>query len=510
MFLCAVCVSQPLVETAFFHREAYGCNPLNISTSGDFVYLSGVFGRYADEHYIDSAYGGYVAQYTKQGELQWSRRFYSDSGSIRVIPLRSAADADGNVYTGHKRLSKFNSSGDMLFDFPLEPATTITNILVDHHNNIILFGSCGQLRFMGHELKQDGFIAKLSPVGEIIWLKDFFADGSTIGSGLDVTLDDQDDIYVTGSFNHDQYFLDEVYLSGDLCDGFVGKISSKGELQWVKLISGSSTQSPSFVHVNSLGHIYVAGDFQREIKFSNSVHLPVGATEFDLFIARLDQSGNCLWAKRGQSSGGEEVYDLESDGKGTVYMAGTSRSKDGLTFGEHTVYGLGNYTNNSFLAEVDSSGNILGLWNGTNASAYNYLNCLATDEEGAIFAAGSCGEGGFTLLGEKIVAEKPLVYVLKLHPTLRTSTSENTQPFASHKVKVCPNPAKNEINLLPGYSCGHFECTIIDVHGRILVHRQGQFHNNPEHIQLPDFSAGSYIIEIKTEEGIESHKLLVQ
>ncbi len=81
------------------HQDKYGCSPVNLSISKSYLYVSGVFGRYENLPYEDSAYGGFVAQYTQEGLLRWSHRFYSKSGSKRVIPLMSATDPEGNVYT---------------------------------------------------------------------------------------------------------------------------------------------------------------------------------------------------------------------------------------------------------------------------------------------------------------------------------------------------------------------------------------------------------------------------
>ncbi len=321
-----------------------------------------------------------------------------------------------------------------MFKKQLEATTYITNILVDHNGNVYLIGRCDKLQFLGKTMQHRGFLAKMSSGGETIWVKDFFYDGATIGNGVDATIDHENNLYVTGSFSHYQYFFDGQYISADLCDGFVGKISGDGNLQWVRIISGYSVQSPGAIHVNALGHIYVAGDFDHEAKFSENIILPADTNECEPFVARYDANGNCLWAIQGHGSGAEYVYEVQGDEQGRVFISGTTRSVNGFVLGEYKVSGTGKYINNSILAQLDSSGNVLGLWNGPGS--YNYINCLTADKKGKLYAAGGCGEGEFNLLGQHFSPEKPAIFIMRLNTEIYTGISEKDQAKTLQQIQV--------------------------------------------------------------------------
>ena len=160
-----------------------------------------------------------------------------------------------------------------------------------------------------------------SPVGA--WSSDDSAVavfGSTSDdSVVSMAVDSSGNVYTTG------YFYDTVdfdpgagtanLTSNGLYDVFVSKLDSSGNLVWAKQFGGTDAAKGLSIAVDSSGNVYTTGDFQGTVDFdpgAGTANLTSNGGR-DVFVSKLDSSGNYLWAK---SWGGGVDTGLNDDDRG--------------------------------------------------------------------------------------------------------------------------------------------------------------------------------------------------
>lgn len=95
-------------------------------------------------------------------------------------------------------------------------------------------------------------------------------------------------------------------------------------LEWAKSIGGTYTDEASSIAKDTLGNIYVTGNFYGTVDFDPGP----GTTNFtspggyDIFVLKLDAAGNLLWARRMGGMGGEEGEAIAVDDAGNAYITG--------------------------------------------------------------------------------------------------------------------------------------------------------------------------------------------
>ena len=96
------------------------------------------------------------------------------------------------------------------------------------------------------------------------------------------------------------------------------------------------------IATDAAGNTYYAGCFQDQLDIAGT-HLtaPAGNTSVEVFFAKFTPSGQLAWLKQGGSPTNEIVYDVATNGAGSVYVCGINgRNAD---FGGATLDSAGTY-----------------------------------------------------------------------------------------------------------------------------------------------------------------------
>lgn len=175
---------------------------------------------------------------------------------------------------------------------------------------------------------QDAFVAKYSPEGELLW---GFKLGSINGldEGTDVTVDSNDDVYVTGWFNNTIDFNPAAGVvnttSAGFSDIYLAKYSSAGAYQWVARFGGTGGEFPFALTCDNADNVYVTGDFQNTVDFDPSAataNVTAAAGISDAFIVKLTGAGVYQWAHGFGNTQEDHGYGLITDSDNNVYMLG--------------------------------------------------------------------------------------------------------------------------------------------------------------------------------------------
>jgi len=256
-----------------------------------------------------------------------------------------------------------------------------------------------------------------------------------------VAVDDSGNIFVAGDSGA-EWGSPVNHATGTSPHVFVAKLNRKGELQWNTFMGGNANERCRGIAVDGSGNVYVGGD--SNWGWGNPVNSFNSGG--DVFVAKLNNSGETVWHTFMGSSSGEEGRGVSVDGSGNVYVTGLSvatwgapvtafagsyctfaaklNSTSGATVwttfigtdtdsggiavdGTGSVYVVGNsqstwgtpvightggdYNYDVFVAKLNSSGG--PSWHtfmGSDSDADNDKG-IAVDEDGNVYIAGDCG-----------------------------------------------------------------------------------------------------------------------
>jgi hypothetical protein len=84
---------------------------------------------------------------------------------------------------------------------------------------------------------------------------------------------------------------------GATVDGYIAKFSSSGNMLWLKQITNSNLTYMKGIYTDNSNRTYICGQFIGTSNFGNGVTLTsTYNNKYDMFIARYDASGNCMGA----------------------------------------------------------------------------------------------------------------------------------------------------------------------------------------------------------------------
>jgi len=194
----------------------------------------------------------------------------------------------------------------------------------------------------------DIFVAKIDENGNWLWVNQAGYGGWDGGFGI--TIDDAGNNYVTGSFNGPIYFgLYPLYSSG-YDDIFVAKIDENGNWLWATQAGGSSSDDSGYgITIDNAGNCYVTGIFMYTATFGPYSLISSGYD--DIFVAKMDENGNWLWATQAGAGSDDSGYGITIDNAGNSYVTGFF--KETATFGSHSLTSSGE--NDIFVAKLNSS-----------------------------------------------------------------------------------------------------------------------------------------------------------
>ncbi|MBL0046935.1 MAG: hypothetical protein IPP32_02395 [Bacteroidetes bacterium] len=296
-------------------------------------------------------------------DWQWAKGM---GGSGFDFGRSIAHDASGNVYV----LGDFKA----LVDF--DPNAGIYNLL------------SGGI--------QDAFVAKYDPSGNFIWAKQVGgSDGSSSLNAMAITLDGLGNLYFCGRFNGTidfdpgaaVYNLSAVGNS----DIFICKLDNGGNFIWAKSIGGVSDEGAYALALDASDNICLNGFFSGTVDFDPGLGIAALASQAnDVFICKLDNAGNYVWAKSFSGPLGDEANSIATDANGNIYSTGffTGTTDFDPSAASFTLISASATQKDVFLSKLDAQGNF--VW----AKAFGGLgndvgSGIKLNTNGDIYIAGS-------------------------------------------------------------------------------------------------------------------------
>ncbi len=231
---------------------------------------------------------------------------------------------------------KFSKTGSLLWSHQYGSTgdDNTYDVDVDQEGSMVLNGYfAGTVDFDGIALtskgSQDQFVVKMSPDGKVLWAKNF--GGSSGDGGNEVAVGDDGSIYAAamsiGAFAAGSQSFDNFGRR----DSYVLKMTSGGDVQWVRNTSGTGNERLRAIAVDSEGAVFGGYEFSGDLKVGNAVYRGKGGLEGA--IAKWDAQGNQLWSGYVGSAGDDMVRGISPGPNGSFYVSGLY-GKEAEVFGQ--------------------------------------------------------------------------------------------------------------------------------------------------------------------------------
>ena len=154
----------------------------------------------------------------------------------------------------------------------------------------------------------------------LLWGAQVAGSGST-DSVQSIEMDALGHTYVCGYFYNSATFGNTTLTSFGSYDIFVGRLSN-GMWDWVQKAGGSSSDQCQDIAVDDGGNITITGYYYSSSTATFGSQSLSGRGSNDIFVSRLDSNGNWLWTKSAGSSSSDYGYGVAMDAAGNAYLTG--------------------------------------------------------------------------------------------------------------------------------------------------------------------------------------------
>lgn len=360
----------------------------------------------------------YLMKQDPAGQFLWARSVGGSSISANLNQaVTLTVDAQGNVYTGgiyagttdfdpgpgtailnfgggwsDAFICKYNGSGDLIWakSYSGPEDESISDIVLDETGNTYVLGSfsgtvdfdpgAGTANMTSAHVA--GFVSKLDTAGNFVWAKQLSGTGNFLSASMALSV--TGNIYIVGGITDAAVDVDPGTAVSNItpqgiADACVIKLDNNGNFGWVRQIGGTFTIAVGLkVTVDKLERIYAAGIYLGSIDFSTAptMSLSSSANE-DIFLARLDASGNFQWTKSTSGTGTvAELYGLKADAHNNILLSGFFSGTVDFDLGTGTsnLSTTNATTTNGFFMKLDNSGNL--KW-AKQVAGPGFSNCRA-------------------------------------------------------------------------------------------------------------------------------------
>lgn len=181
------------------------------------------------------------------------------------------------------------------------------------------------------------------------WAKRAGAGAFDYGRG--VCVDSIGNVYVTGEFEFTAYFNSTPIVSAGLHDIFLAKYDPSGNLLWVNRAGGRGGDVGHGISIDAAGNVYITGEFEDTATFNN-VTLIAHSVVNEIFIAKYNSSGALQWVKNAGGTNTDKGFAISADAAGNSYLTGWFNSW--AYFGNTTLVSFG--AKDIFVAKYNTNG----------------------------------------------------------------------------------------------------------------------------------------------------------
>jgi len=165
-----------------------------------------------------------------------------------------------------------------------------------------------------------------------LWAESAGGPNNFVDNAEYICTDNNGNIYVAGMITLPIcYFHTDTFTINGFNDFFLAKYDTNGNELWAKQFGGynSITANPiktedacGLIFDANTNSVYMSGVFVGSCVFGTYTLNANGSNDGQMFIAKFDLNGNCIWAKSGGGSGDDGFGALTVDQNGSIYVLG--------------------------------------------------------------------------------------------------------------------------------------------------------------------------------------------
>jgi len=345
----------------------------------------------------------FLLQLPAQTSLDWVKRIggTADDGTKAI-----KVDTNGNIYAGgyftgivdfdpgagivsrtasgfcDAFLAKYDANGNYLWVINIDgsnglDAEYISDIILDDSANVYVTGQAmggdfdpgpGVNSINNPNHRYTGYLAKYSSSGNLVWLRSFVQNSSSIngGSTRSLTFDTSGNILLTGMFDGvmdaDPGGSTANLITGSTYNIFYAKYTHNGDFIWAKNIGGPGIDMGYGISCDSIGDVYITGGFEGTADFlpgAGTANL-ISVGFRDVYVAKYSGiDGSYIWAKGIGGSSEDYSYHIEINHENNVLVTGSFSSTTDFDPGPSISNLTSSSSQDVFLLHLDALGNYI-------------------------------------------------------------------------------------------------------------------------------------------------------
>ncbi len=269
----------------------------------------------------------------------------------------------------------------------------------------------------------DAFVGRLSPQGELMWVKPF--GGRFDDTVLSIALADDGDLVLGGYFSRQADFGPDIqHLSDGRVDAYLARMSGDGDFRWVSRMGGDSItaderDSVNGVAIDGRGNIFAGGTFAGLSDFDPGKDRTEvrAAGETDAFVAKFNRDGGLTWVRTWGGFDRDGVGDIATNSGGDVFAASYFRDVADVDPGPATLLAVTQSSKDTpddratdlVLTRLDAQGELIYARQ-LQGTGYELIGSLTADEgNGAILAGSFFGTADFNPRAEQTLRTSRLL-----------------------------------------------------------------------------------------------------
>ncbi|MDD3235764.1 MAG: SBBP repeat-containing protein [Candidatus Cloacimonetes bacterium] len=230
----------------------------------------------------------------------------------------------------------------------------------------------------------------LSGVRNWEWAKR--AGGIEVDYASAIATDSDNNAYITGYFSGTTIIGNTTLASNTGVTSYVAKMDAAGNWLWaIKNIGTIQSNCQAYdIEVDASGNVIICGYFSGFISIGNMELTSTSDSEYDIFVAKIDPNGNCLWAKHAGGNGNDYCTSLAVDGQGDVYVIGCydENALFGAIHIQNTEYPYF-FTLSTFVAKLSVAGDWLWV-KAINDTEHTLGMAIAVGSDQSVYITGDC------------------------------------------------------------------------------------------------------------------------
>ena len=332
--------SHPTINTDNSHK-------LSMDSNGN-LYLVSHFTSISSSHNVNlgnltlqtvGSYNAFLAKINPNGSYDWVKHLKSNNPFETKCPCTVRVDSSDNIWVtslyhvSSQFLLKYNPNGQLLNSTKIDGGNVkIHATTSDANDNLYFAGEFdgtfsviinGTSQSLTYESPgADLLVGKMDTHGNFLWAKKA-EQSSQISRIYDIAIKGTDEIYLTGYFYATFEIANTTLDAGGNSNGFLAKINSTGDWQWLKEMDCSCTVEMRSIAADVSGNLYVGG-YQTNglVTYGNGISNAGSSGAKDAILAKYDGNGIAQWAKSFGSNNDDQARAITSDRQGNLFVTG--------------------------------------------------------------------------------------------------------------------------------------------------------------------------------------------